>query len=120
MNAQQALYQFWSGFTLPAYDENTVPDNAALPYITYESASDFFGTSMPLSASLWYRSTSWSGITAKEQEIANSITSGGKIISCDGGGLWIKRGTPWAQRMDEATDSMIRRIVLNYEVEFLT
>ena len=34
-NTAKALYQFFSGFGLPAYVEYNVPDEAALPYITY-------------------------------------------------------------------------------------
>jgi hypothetical protein len=33
-----ALYTFFSGFTIPAYAEDSVPDDAALPYITYQIA----------------------------------------------------------------------------------
>ena len=120
MNTLQALQTFWSSFDLPAFDENTVPDNTALPYITYEGANDYFGTTLPLSASIWYRSASWADITAKENEIAEYIGRGGKQIACEGGALWIKRGQPWAQRMNDPADGMIRRIVLNIEIDFLT
>lgn len=119
MNAVQTLHNFWNGFGLTAYDENTVPDNAKLPYITYEASSDFFGNSMIRSASLWYRSPSWAAITEKEQQIADFIGRGGRMMNCDEGAFWIKRGTPWAQRMSEPSDDMIRRIVLNYEIEFI-
>lgn len=119
MNTAQALQLFWSSFNLPAYDENTVPDKATLPYITYEVGDDFFGEQAARSASLWYRSTSWEDITQKEQEIASYIGRGGRMISVDGGAIWIKRGSPWAQRMAEPSDSMVRRIVLNYEIEFV-
>ncbi len=120
MNAVQTLNQLWNGFGLPAYDENTVPDDAKLPYITYELSEDFFGHPLIRSASLWYRSPSWAAITEKEQQIADFIGRGGRMVSCDEGAFWIKRGTPWAQRMDDPSDTMIRRIVLNYEIEFMT
>lgn len=119
MNTAQALQNFWSGFNLPAYDENTVPDNATIPYITYESSDDFFGSQSAMSASLWYRSPSWVEITEKEQEIADFIGRGGRMIAVDNGGIWINRGQPWAQRMSEPSDEMVRRIVLNYEIEFI-
>ena len=120
MTPLQALHNFWSGFSIPAYDENTVPDDAALPYITYEASNDFFGPAIAQTASIWYRSKSWATITAKEQEIAEYIGRGGRMIACDGGSIWIKRGQPWAQRLPDASDDTIRRIVLNLEVEFLT
>lgn len=120
MNALQALQAFWGGFGIPAYDENTVPDDASLPYITYEASEDFFGATLAQSASLWYRSASWADITLKEEQIADFIGRGGRQIAYDGGAFWIKRGQPWAQRMDEPSDSMVRRIVLNIEIEFLS
>jgi hypothetical protein len=33
--AQAALKQFFSGFGIPAYTEDTVPEDVSLPYITY-------------------------------------------------------------------------------------
>ena len=120
MTAMQALHAFWSSFNLPAYDENTVPDKTALPYITYEAKEDFFNSTMALSASIWYRSPSWADVTAKEEQIAFFIGRGGRMVAFDEGAFWIKRGTPWAQRMSDASDEMIRRIVLNIEIEFLT
>lgn len=119
MNVAQVLQAFWSGFDLPAYDENTVPDEAALPYVTYEVSDDYFGEDRQLSASLWYHSTSWADITAKEQQIAEFIGRGGRMFAVDGGAIWLKRGNPWAQRMAEPSDAMVRRIVLSYEIEFI-
>lgn len=119
MNAMQALQSFWAGFGLPAYDENTVPDNAEMPYITYESARGFFNNTVSMTASLWYYSPSWAAISAKEEQIADYITRGGRQIAFNGGALWIKRGNIWAQRMADSADDMIRRIILNLEVEYL-
>lgn len=42
MDRAQAIHSFWNSFGLKAYDENTVPDNAKLPYITYEVAVSSF------------------------------------------------------------------------------
>lgn len=119
MNNIQALNAFWNGFGLKAYDENSVPDTAQLPYITYETTDDSFGNSLALSASLWYRSSSWSDITEKEQEISDFITRGGRMIAYDDGAMWMQKASPWAQRLEEPSDDMIRRIVLNITVEFL-
>ena len=119
MNALQALQSFWESFDLPAYDEKTVPDKAEQPYITYEASKDFFDEEVAQTANIYYRSTSWADITAKEQEIAEKITRGGIMIKCDEGALWLKRATPWAQRLDDEGSTAIRRIVLNYTVEFI-
>lgn len=119
MDKLQTLHAFWSGFGLKAYDENSVPDGTELPYITYEASSSDFGNSVLQNASLWYRSSSWAAITAKAEEIAGFITRGGRMLKYDGGALWIQKQNPWAQRMSEPSDDMIRRIVLSYSVEFL-
>lgn len=119
MNKIQNLHSFWSGFGLKAYDENAVPDNAALPYITYEVVSDSFSHTLATTASIWYRDSSWAAITLKEQQISDFITRGGRMIAFDNGAMWIQKGTPWAQRMGDESDEMIRRIVLNIELEFM-
>ena len=118
MNKEQALHSFWSQFG-NAYDRNTVPDDATFPRITYESATDNFGGQLILSASLWDRSTSWAAITELLHTIETTLGMGGQTIGYDGGMLWVKRGTPFAQRMPDEDDS-IRRIVINIETEYLS
>ena len=87
MTKAAAMYQFWSSFGLTAYEENTVPDDATFPYITYQLVTDSFDREIQLTASLWYRSESWTGINAKTEEISRKNSRGGKIISCDGGAI---------------------------------
>lgn len=123
MTKAAALYNFWSGFGLCAYEETSVPtgDGAPdFPYITYQVITDGFGGDVALTASVWYRSESWLEINAKTEEIGQSIGRGGRIVPCDGGAIWIKRGQPFAQSMGDDTDNMIRRKYINITVEFLT
>ena len=119
MNSIQTLHAFWSSFGWKAYDETSVPDDAVLPYITYEVSSDEFGSTLLQNASLWYRSTSWAEVTEKEQEIAEFIGRGGRMLKFDGGAIWLQKSTPWAQRMSDSSDDMIRRIVLSIMIEYL-
>ena len=123
MDKAQALQEFWSSFGLLAFDELSAYDESiSLPnnYITYEVQTANFGDPIALTASLWYRSTSWAAISKKVDEIANYIGYGGRILDLgDDSYLWIKLGTPFSQRMAVEDDS-IRRIVLNIEVDFLT
>ena len=120
MTKAAAIYQFWNSFGLTAYEENTVPDDATFPYITYQLVTDSFYREIPLTASLWYRSESWTAINAKTEEISQTISRGGKIISCDGGAIWLKRGQPFAQNMDDESDNLIKRKYLNITAEFIT
>ena len=120
MTKAAAIYQFWNSFGLTAYEENTVPDDAAFPYITYQLVTDSFDREIPLTASIWYRSESWAGINAKTDEISQKISRGGKIIPCDGGAIWLKRGQPFAQSMVDESDDLIKRKYLNITAEFMT
>ena len=120
MTKAAAIYQFWSSFGLTAYEENTVPTDATFPYITYQLVTDSFDHEIPLAASIWYRSESWTGINSKTEEISQKISRGGKIISCDGGAIWLKRGQPFAQSMVDKSDDLIKRKYLNITAEFMT
>lgn len=120
MTKAAAIHQFWNSFGLTAYEENSVPDDAAFPYITYQLVTDSFDREVPVTASIWYRSESWTGINAKTEEISQTISRGGKIIPCDGGAIWLKRGQPFAQSMGDESDDLIKRKYLNITAEFMT
>ena len=120
MTKAAAIYRFWSGFGLTAYEENTVPTDAAFPYVTYQLVTDSFDREVAATASLWYRGESWTAINAKTEEIAQRIGLGGVIIKCDGGRIWIKRGQPFAQNMGDESDDLIKRKYLNLAIEYFT
>ena len=115
-NKFTALNTFWNSFGLTAYDENTVPDGAVMPYITYETAVGGLDK-VPLTASLWYRSTSWKDISEKALAISDEI-GGGYGVRYDEGRLWITKENPFAQRMSEPSDDKVRRIVLQVTAEY--
>ena len=128
MTKAAAIYQFWNSFGIKAYEENTVidadeegnPVEPTFPYIAYQLVTDSFGREVAATASLWYRGESWTAINAKTEEISAHIGLGGKIIKCDGGRIWIKRGQPFAQNMGDESDDLIKRKYLNLTFEFLT
>ena len=123
MTKEAAMYNFWSMFGLPAYEENSVPtgeDGAEFPYITYQVVTDSFGNDVALTGSVWYRSTSWKEANAKAQEISNILSRGGVTIACDGGIIWLRRGIPFAQSMGDDSDDLIKRKYLNITAEFMT
>ena len=118
MIKEGALHAFWSSFGLTAYDENSVPDSAVLPYITYNVGIDKVNYPVSLVASLWYKDTSWQAITDKCEEIAKRIINGGEMVHYDGGAIWITGGTPFANRISTTNDT-IKRISINIEAEFI-
>ena len=119
MNKEIALHNFWSSFGVPAYDESTVPEDAALPRITYNVITDGFNSSVSLKASLWSRSKSWVQVTELKDEVEEALGHGGKTVPYDGGIMWIKKGNSFAQRMSDPDDS-IRRILLTLDAEFIS
>ena len=120
MTKASAIYQFWSGFGLTAYEENTVPTDAVFPYVTYQFVTDSFDREVAATASLWYRGESWTAINAKTEEISKKIGASGKKIAVDGGGIWIKRGQPYAQNMGDESDDLIKRKYINISIVFIT
>lgn len=125
MTKAAALYSFFSGFGIPAYEENTVfalAENVkapAYPYLTYEVKTDFFGESdVFITFSLWYRSTSWTAINAKSAEISAAIGRIGKFVDFDEGSILIMRSQPWAQNMGDSSDDMVKRIVHNLKLRY--
>lgn len=117
------IYEFWNSFEMPAYEENSVPtgeDAPKFPYITYQLVTDSLGNEVAMSASIWYRGTSWLEANAKTEEISQRIGRKGAVLDCNGGKVWIKRGTPFAQNMGDESDNLIKRKYLNITAEYLT
>lgn len=123
MTKAAAMQSFWASFGLTAYEENAVPsgdDAPEFPYITYELVTDDLGESTLMTASVWYRSSSWVDANAKAEEIGRYIGYRGVFLPCDGGRIWIMRARPFAQSMGDANDGMIKRKIINIEAMFLT
>lgn len=120
MTPAAAIHTFMAGFGIPAYTATSVPDNAEFPYITYELAvGDFWGGEAALAMDIWYRGDSEAEPNAKAREVSKALT-GCKCIPCDGGGVILKKGSPFCQGMGDAADGKIKRRHINVAAEFIT
>lgn len=120
MTPAAAIYDFMAGFGVPAYAATSVPDNAAFPYITYELAvDDFWGGEVALAVDVWYRGDSEAEPNAKAHDISKALV-GCKCIPCDGGGIVLKKGSPFCQSMGDPADGKIKRRHINLTAEFIT
>ena len=121
MTKEAALKQFFSGFGLSAYPATAVPNDVIFPYLTYEViTSAWDGGEVGLTVNLWYFTTQESPPNAKVREISEAIGPGGKLLPCDGGYIWLKRGTPWCQSLSDETSPTIKRRYINVTAEYLT
>lgn len=71
-----ALYRFFSGFGIPAYISDNIPDNVTMPYITYDLIEPEPMSTAMLNASVWYRDTGTEAVNAKVDEIRAAIGRG--------------------------------------------
>ena len=120
MTKAAAIHAFWNRFGIPAYEENTVPEDATFPYITYQLVTDAYIREVVMTASVWYRSTSWLECNAKAEEIGRTIGMGGTVLRCDDGRIWLKRGTPFSQSMGDESDDLVKRKYINISAEYIT
>lgn len=120
MTPAAAVYDFMAGFGIPAYAATSVPDDADFPYITYElSVDDFWGGEVAFVMDIWYRGDSEAGSNAKAREVSKALI-GCKCIPCDGGGIILKKGSPFCQSMGDTADDKIKRRHINLTAEFIT
>lgn len=132
MNKQQALFEFWNSFGVLAFEENSVPTedeintliasgaaSARWPMITYQVLLDDIGSPVYPTASVYDKSSSWERADTLANLISATIQRQ-KTIKLDNGRMFITKGSPFAQHMDEAADRSIRRIIINTGIEFFT
>lgn len=120
MTKDKVLHAWFSSF-LPAYPASSVPQDATFPWLTYElSMGAFDSGEIGLTVNLWYYTEGEAAPNAKAQEMSDAIGPGGVVLPCDGGYIWIKRGTPWCQSVVDESDSNIKRRYINVTVEYLT
>ena len=120
MTKGAALQSFFDGIMI-SYAASAVPDNATLPYLTYELiTSAWDGGEVGLTVNLWFYTTSESVPNAKAQALSDAIGYSGVTIPCDGGFIWLKRGSPWCQSLMDDTDQNIKRRYINVTAEYMT
>ena len=115
-----AFHEFMSSLGLPAYAATAVPDSAEMPYITYTRAEGAWGDGpVAVQADIWYRTESEAEPNAKVAELSKRLGLGGVCLPCEAGVLWVRRGSPFAQAVEDADNSVKRRCI-NLEIEFET
>lgn len=97
---QQMLDNFWHGFiangeTIAAYEQTVVPDDAALPYITYSVTAGSYNVETIETAFVWIRRES--GVDAEAiraavfDQVSMAIPEEGYVLEQDGNYLILTR-----------------------------
>ena len=120
MTKGAALQSFFDSI-MTAYASSAVPEDATLPYLTYELiTSAWNGGEVGLTVNMWFRTTSEKEPNEAVDKLSKAIGLGGVFLHCDDGVIWLKRGSPWAQSLTDATDKTIKRRYINVTAEYLT
>ena len=117
MTREGALYKYFSGFGMPAYPSDAVPDVITFPYLTYETTGGNWGDKVSIAVNLWFHTESETIPNDKTRQISADISLGGLILSYDDGKMWIKRGSPWSISLSDETDPTIKRRQLTIIIE---
>ena len=134
MTKDEALFSFFNSFGIPGYPSTAVPTYEDLvadgviqagesqyPYLTYTPVFDAWGGyPISLTINLWYLTSDEAPPSAKAQEISNAIGPGGITLPCDGGYIWLNRGSPWCQSLTDNINTNIKRRYINVTADFLT
>lgn len=121
MTPEAAIYQFLSGFDISAYPSSSTPDQADFPYLTYDLviSGGWDAGEVSMAVNVWYRTSSEAILNTKVRQISAAIGTGGVFLPCDGGVVWVKRGSPWAQSLSDESDNNIKRRYLNFDIEYI-
>lgn len=120
MNRHQAIYQFLSGFDIPAYASGSVPAEAEFPYLTYEMVDgDFLSGEVNMTVHVWYYTDTETAPNQKVFELSKGIGYGGKKLNFDDGAVWVKKGSPWCTNVPDE-NSKVKHRYLNIDLEFIT
>lgn len=118
---REALYAFWNSFSVPAYEENSVPtgiDSPGFPRITFPMVTSGFGETARIFVSVWTRSDSWAEAVRISDSIETALKNGGKCLLHDSGMVWIVPAEPFARGTGDPNDSEVKRMLLDITLRF--
>ena len=111
-----ALAAWLGGFGMPAYSAQAVPDGTEPPYLTFTPVSGAWGDG---EQAFQLEQKIKAVANADAEAIGRALGLGGVMLPCDGGGLWVKRGSPFWQAVDSGEPGVKRRYV-NLSIENIT
>lgn len=122
---KRALYAFWSQFGVPAYLTDCVPDDAQLPYITYNVRQPALNNATNLTAFNWHDAEKGGrGNTDRTElmdRIAAAIPGEGITIPVDWGYIILQRNeTDFQIDWQDETDENVVAGRTSYNMRYYT
>ena len=122
MTKDRALFEWFQQFSMPFYPVTALPpaEDITFPYGTYEPVFGYNGDITHPTVNIYYLTESEVTPNNKAAEIGEVIGMGGTLVKCDEGLMWIKRGSPFVQGINDPDNSNIKRRLISIAIEFLT
>lgn len=117
----KALYAFWASFGIPAYLTGHVPDEATLPYITFEVVDGEPFSSNFLTAFVWVKQDGTGNETRAKylDRIREAIPADGTQLYLPDGMLMLYRnGSSFLSYYDDPEDDTILGGRVSYQVNY--
>lgn len=114
LNTAATLKTFYSGFGIPAYTLESVPDEVELPYITYPLTEPEWNEQASTYCQVWYPKNQLADLLAKADQITAAIGATGIKFAQSGGYVILYPSTPLIQILtDETTQSAYINLSIN-------
>jgi hypothetical protein len=122
MTKDRALFEWFQQFGMPFYPVTALPPakEITFPYGTYEPVFGYNGDITYPTVNIYYLTESEVTPNKKAAEIGEVIGMGGTLVKCDEGLMWIKRGSPFVQGINDPDNSNIKRRLISIAIEFIT
>lgn len=112
----RALNAFFNGFGIPGYLEDNIPPGAELPYLTYQpTIPGGWNESGTFHARLWYPSAKGRTLILQTEDKISAALADGLTIECGDGAILLRKGSPWAQPLDNPPEGYLCEY-LNFEL----
>lgn len=114
----KAIHQFFSSFGIDAYRDTSVPDDAVLPYLTYQYVTAGFNQPCSMTVRMWFYGESESIPDEYAEAFNRALANGGAKVLFDGGSVVFTRGTPFCIAQSGESDKNIKLRYFNVTANF--